>query len=261
MQLTGHINEDLVMALYLGNLSSEDQQRLQGHLADCSVCKREFALYGELLAGVETLVEKMGGAEKAPLLRAAIQQQLRRRQIYYDLLYHPLAGPIWVAATVNGVCLLQFSARTPFEIEEKLRALQPEAWLVRDRQATARLLDELREYLQRRRDHFSIAVDWRFVAAGFQRQVLEFVHKIPYGQVYTYGEIAQALGQPRATRAVGQALGNNPIPLIIPCHRVVAAGGKLGGFAAGTNLKRRLLELEGVRWPNFSRQMDLFTAR
>jgi methylated-DNA-[protein]-cysteine S-methyltransferase len=57
---------------------------------------------------------------------------------------------------------------------------------------------------------------------------------------------------------VGQALGSNPIPLVIPCHRVVASGGKLGGFSAGTNIKRRLLELEGVRWPNFSRQMDLF---
>ena len=258
MQLTGHLNEDQVMALYLGNLSSEEEQRLHRHVSDCATCHREFGLYREMFSGVETLVQELGGAARGPLLRAAIQQQLRRRQIYYDLLHHPLSGPLWVAASVKGVCLIQFSDRTPFEIEERLRQLQPEAWIVRDRQATAGVAEELRQYLQRRRDHFSLAIDWRFIPRGFQRQVLEFVSKIPYGQVYTYGEIAAILQQPKSARAVGQALGNNPIPLVIPCHRVVAAGGRLGGFAAGTNVKRRLLELEGVRWPNFSRQMDLF---
>lgn len=258
MQLTGHINEDLVMALYLGNLSSEDEQRLHQHVADCSACSHEFKLYREMLSGVETLVKEMGGTKHGPLLRTAIQQQLRRRQIYYDLLYHPLVGPLWVAASVRGVCLIQFSDHTPFEIEEKIRELQPEAWIVRDRQATAKLVAEIREYLQRRRDHFTTPIDWRLVMPGFQRRVLEFVSSIPYGQVYTYGEVAGILRQPRAARAVGQALGDNPIPLVIPCHRVVAAGGRLGGYSAGTNVKRRLLELEGVRWPNFSRQMDLF---
>ncbi len=258
MQLTGHINEDQVMALYLGNLSSEDEQRLHHHVSDCSACSRELALYREMLSGVETLVQEMGGAEHAPLLRTAIQKQLRRRQIYYDLLYHALVGPVWVAMSLQGVCMIHFSDRTPFEIEEELRELRPEAWIVRDRQATAKLVAELREYLQRRRDHFMIPIDWRFITPGFQRQVLEFVGRIPYGQVYTYGEVAEFLRQPKAARAVGQALGNNPIPMVIPCHRVVAAGGKLGGFSAGTNIKRRLLELEGVRWPNFSRQMDLF---
>ncbi len=258
MQLTGHINEDQVMALYLGNLSSEEEQRLNRHVSDCSTCRREFSLYREMLTGVETLAKEMGGPKHAPLLRTAIRQQMRGRQIFYDLLFHPLVGPLWVASSIKGVCLVNFSDHTPFEIEENLRQLQPEAWLVRDRQATATLVEELREYLQRRRNHFSVPIDWRFAPAGFQRQVLEFVSRIPYGQVYTYGEVAEILQQPKAARAVGQALGSNPIPLVIPCHRVVAAGGKLGGFSAGTNIKRRLLELEGVRWPNFSRQVDLF---
>jgi len=258
MQLTGHINEDQAMALYLGNLSLEEEQLLHRHVSDCSACQREFTTYREMFTGMETLVQEMGGTEHAPRLRTAIQQQLRRRQIYYDLLYHPLAGPLWAAMSLRGVCLINFSDRTPFEIEEELRQVQPEAWIVRDRRATANLMAELREYLQRRRDHFTTPIDWRFIAPGFRRQVLEFVSKIPYGQVYTYGEVAGILQQPKAARAVGQALGKNPIPLIIPCHRVVAAGGKLGGFSAGTNIKKRLLELEGVRWPNFSRQMELF---
>ena len=75
----------------------------------------------------------------------------------------------------------------------------------------------------------------------------------------TYGEVAEKLGNPKSSRAVGQALGANPIPIVIPCHRVIARDGKLGGFSAGVNMKRRLLELEGVRWPNVTRQLDLFS--
>jgi O-6-methylguanine DNA methyltransferase len=258
VQLTGHINEDLVMALYLGNVAVEEKQRIRQHVTECSGCAREFELYRELLSGVETLVKKMGGTEHADRLRTSIQGQFRQRQIYYDLFYHSLVGPIWIAATTRGACMLQFSEHTPFEIEELLREEQPEAWIVRDKQALGRITAELRDYFQRRLENFSFQVDWRFVPAGFKREVLQTVAKIPYGQVYTYGEIAERLGQPKAVRAVGQALAANPIPIFVPCHRVVAAGRKLGGFSAGPNIKRRLLELEGVRWPDFSRQMDLF---
>lgn len=258
MQLTGHINEDVMMALYLGNVATEEKSRIRAHVAECSGCSREFELYRELLSGVETLVQNMGGAQHADRLRVSIQGQLRQRQIYYDLFYHSLVGPMWIAATTQGVCMLQFAEHTPFEIEELLREAQSEAWIIRDKQALAHITSELRDYFQRRREQFSFALDWRFVPTGFKREVLRLVSKIPYGQVYTYGEIAERLGQPKAVRAVGQALAANPIPIVVPCHRVVAAGGKLGGFSAGANIKRKLLELEGVRWPNFSRQMDLF---
>lgn len=258
MQITGHINEDLVMAMYLGNLAAEDQQRLQRHASECPICKRELTTYCEVLSGLEALALKVGGQQRAAISRATLKQQMRKRQIYYDLLHHPLAGPMWIASTAAGICLAKFSERTPFEIEEFLKAQQPEAWIVRDKNATATIIAELRDYLQKRLTQFSTAIDWRFVPAGFKREVLQVVSKIPYGQVCTYGEIAERLGNPRAVRAVGQALGANPIPIFIPCHRVVASNGKLGGFAAGENLKRRLLALEGVRWPNVTKQLDLF---
>lgn len=258
MQLTGHINEDVVMALYLGNVPGEEKQRIYHHVNECSGCMREFDLYRQVLSGVETLVQEMGGTQRAGRLRAAIQGRLRQRQIFYDLFYHTLTGPLWVAATTSGVCTVQFSEHTPFEIEELLRAQQPEAWIVREKSALSKIITELREYFQRRRERFSIPIDWRFVPEGFKRQALQMASKIPYGQVYTYGELAERLGNPKAVRAVGQALGANPVPIIVPCHRVIAAGGKLGGFSAGPKIKRRLLELEGVRWPNVSRQMDLF---
>lgn len=258
MQLTGHINEDTVMALYLGNVPVEEKQRIYHHVNECSGCMREFDLYRQVLSGVETLVKEMGGEQRAGSLRATIQGRLRERQIFYDLFYHALVGPMWVAATTSGICAVQFAEHTPFEIEELLRAQQPEAWIVRDKSALAKIITELREYFQRRLERFSNPIDWRFVPQGFKREVLKWVSKIPYGQVYTYGELAERLGNPKAVRAVGQALGANPIPIVVPCHRVIAAGGKLGGFSAGPKIKRRLLELEGVRWPNVSRQMDLF---
>lgn len=83
-------------------------------------------------------------------------------------------------------------------------------------------------------------------ATPFERRVYEATKRIPFGKVATYGQIARAIGEPNASRAVGQALGKNPIAIVIPCHRVVASDGKLGGFSAGLSYKRRLLRLEGV---------------
>ena len=87
-----------------------------------------------------------------------------------------------------------------------------------------------------------IAVD----GTAFQKSVWREMRSIPLGETVSYGEIADAIGKPRAARAVGQACGANPIPLLIPCHRVLASGGQLGGFSGGLDWKRRLLAIEGV---------------
>jgi methylated-DNA-[protein]-cysteine S-methyltransferase len=266
MQLIGHINEDQVMALYLGELSGDEERRLQRHVSDCPGCHREFSLYREILGGVETLVRQMGGRQ-AELLRAAIKSKMREKQIYYEFMQHPLTGQMMAAVTNRGVCMIQFTDKTAFEIEEMLRQRQPEVWIKRDQLMTAAIIQELRLYLQRQLSRFTIPIDWRFVAGDFQRRVLQLTSRISYGQVYTYGEIAKKLGKPKSSQAVGQALGANPLPILIPCHRVVASGGKLGGFSGrpdedGLNLKRRLLQLEGVRWSDkgkqLTRQVELF---
>ncbi len=83
----------------------------------------------------------------------------------------------------------------------------------------------------------------------FDARALAAARKIPYGQVRTYGWLAEAAGRPGAARAAGQAVARNPFPIIIPCHRVIAADGRLGGFGGGLEMKRKLLELEGVRLP------------
>ncbi len=108
-----------------------------------------------------------------------------------------------------------------------------------------RVSAELSAYLDGDRTGFTVP----FEPAGteFQRRVWLELTRIPYGETRTYGEVARSIGKPGASRAVGQANNRNPVPLIVPCHRVVGAGGALGGFGAGVALKKRLLSLEGRR--------------
>ncbi|HEU4403088.1 MAG TPA: methylated-DNA--[protein]-cysteine S-methyltransferase [Candidatus Polarisedimenticolia bacterium] len=102
---------------------------------------------------------------------------------------------------------------------------------------------ELREYLNGERSFFSVPVDLSALPE-FQRRVLEETMRIPFGEARSYTWIARRIGRPRAVRAVGTALGRNPVPFIVPCHRVLRSDGSLGGYAFGLGMKRRLLELE-----------------
>jgi methylated-DNA-[protein]-cysteine S-methyltransferase len=106
------------------------------------------------------------------------------------------------------------------------------------------LLSEMKEYLFGIRKTFSVMIDWDSIA-GFQRDVLELTASIPYGEWLTYGAIAKQIGKPSAARAVGHALRDNPMPIIIPCHRVLGAGGELRGYIGGLEIKAFLLQLEG----------------
>ena len=105
---------------------------------------------------------------------------------------------------------------------------------------------QLNEYLAHQRTDFDLPLDWTTIH-GFQREVLELTYHIPFGAALTYGEIARRLGKPAASRAVGAALGRNPLPILIPCHRVVAANGALTGYSAADGIKTKawLLTLEG----------------
>ena len=103
---------------------------------------------------------------------------------------------------------------------------------------------QLDEYFARAREHFDIAVDWTLVGE-WGRKILDACAAIPYGEVRTYGDMATAAGSPKASRAAGTALGHNPVPIVVPCHRVLRSGGKLGGYTGGLHIKEHLLRLEG----------------
>ena len=105
---------------------------------------------------------------------------------------------------------------------------------------------ELEQYFEGRRRKFQVPVDWALTSPGFRSRALHAVARIPYGKVKTYTEIAKEAGNPRAFRAAGTACGHNPIPLIVPCHRVVQSGGGIGNYGGGPEMKRALLDLEGA---------------
>jgi methylated-DNA-[protein]-cysteine S-methyltransferase len=107
-------------------------------------------------------------------------------------------------------------------------------------------LDQLQQYFAGERTRFDLELDLTGVATNFQRQVYQRLLAVEYGHVISYGELARAVGGPGLARAVGQAVGANPIPIVIPCHRVVGAGGRLTGFGGGLPAKIALLRLEGV---------------
>ena len=116
-------------------------------------------------------------------------------------------------------------------------AQQKEAW-----EPNRAAIQQILEYLKGKRVDFDLPLDVR--ATDFQRRVYDALQAVPYGQVRTYTEVAEAIGHPKAVRAVGTANGSNPLSLVIPCHRIVAAGGKLGGYGGGLPLKKKLLAME-----------------
>lgn len=118
----------------------------------------------------------------------------------------------------------------------------PDTWPPLLREAVA----QLEAYFRRERSSFDIPLDLDAVTA-FQRQVYDELMKVPHGRLTTYGELAGKVGRPDGARAVGQAVGANPVPIVIPCHRVVAADGRLGGFSGGLPVKVALLALENVQ--------------
>ena len=157
-------------------------------------------------------------------------------------------GGLMVAVTPRGLACVAFEggdyrdgvlARIAREISPRIlfSAKGTDAWR-----------RELDEYFGATRTRFDLRIDRRLIH-GIARDVLVQTSKIGFGQTNTYGEIAKKIGHPSAARAVGRALGSNPIPIVIPCHRVIGASGKLTGYAGGLDRKITLLELEGVLAP------------
>lgn len=178
-------------------------------------------------------------------LRGRLADQLPR-QVYFDSLEGTSLGTVFVAVSQRGLIALNFGVSEDAFLAsvEKRTGTRPDRAPERTREAE----EQVAAYLTGERTRFDLPVDLVSLT-DFQREVLEATAQIPRGQVTTYAEIARRIGRPKAYRAVGQALGNNPVPLVIPCHRVVAADGSLTGYSGGSGIKTkaRLLELEGAR--------------
>ena len=188
-------------------------------------------------------------------LDRAVQGVLARaeRDGLIDVAYAPVDSPfgrLLVARTDRGVVRVALpkhrGARQSEDevLEDLARFISP-----RVLESPARLDEERREledYFKGKRHHFDVAIDWKLTPAGFRSRALHAVARIPYGETRTYGQIARQAGNARAFRAAGTACGHNPIPLIVPCHRVVQTGGGIGNYGGGPEMKRALLDLEGA---------------
>jgi len=145
--------------------------------------------------------------------------------------------------TENGLLRLVLPSK-PNEAELLMLPTATHAETGREAAFARLLLGELGEYFAGQRRGFTVPVELSAVS-GFFARVLSELCKVPYGAVVTYGQLAALAGKPKAARAVGAAMRNNPVPIVVPCHRVVAANGDIGGFTPGLEIKRRLLGVEG----------------
>ncbi len=157
--------------------------------------------------------------------------------VRYDIVASPV-GELLLAATPRGLCRISYTVDGQDEALARMFGLR----------VLRAPLDEVRreldEYFAGRRRDFDLKLDLR--VAPFHEAVLHELARVPYGHLDTYGGLAAKVGRPRAARAVGSVMNRNPIPIVLPCHRIVGANGSLTGYAGGLHVKRALLELEGA---------------
>jgi methylated-DNA-[protein]-cysteine S-methyltransferase len=180
-------------------------------------------------------------------VQRAVARLVRQAEADVDVGFAEVESPfgrLLVAVTSRGLLRLAYPDEAPDQVLEEL-ADRVSPRILRAPARTDAIVRQLGEYFEGDRLRFDVPVDWS-LTGGFGRKVLRTTARIPYGDVRTYGQVAMGAGSPRAYRAAGNALGANPIPIVVPCHRVVQAGGRLGGYTGGVERKEFLLRLEGA---------------
>jgi methylated-DNA-[protein]-cysteine S-methyltransferase len=162
--------------------------------------------------------------------------------VAYDLVDTPV-GTLLVAATERGLCRIAYDAEPEREVDRLAHAFGVR--IMRSQRPIDPARRQLDEYFSGRRQRFDLDVDIGLLA-DFNRRVLRELARVPYGEVVTYGELAARAARPRAARAVGTVMNRNPLPIVLPCHRVIGSNGKLVGYAGGLERKESLLRLEGA---------------
>ena len=162
--------------------------------------------------------------------------------VAYDRVDSPI-GDLLVATTRRGLCRISYDAEPEREVERLARTFGVR--VLRSSKPIDEARRELDEYFSGTRRRFDLALDVELLA-DFNRRVLRELARVPYGEVVTYGELASRAARPRAARAVGTVMNRNPLPIVLPCHRVIGSNGKLVGYAGGLERKEALLRLEGA---------------
>ena len=201
----------------------------------------------------DDLERRLAAPPEAPLDAATLRRRLAGRaaaagllDVAYGTMDSPL-GELTVIVTPRGLVRLSYPGEgIGDQLQQLADRVSPRILAAPER--TDEVRRQLDAYFAGRRHAFDVPIDWRLVR-GFAGQVLRATARIPFGSVSSYREVASEAGSPNAYRAAGNALGSNPIPIVVPCHRVLHAGGGLGGYTGGVERKRFLLELEGALAP------------
>src|ERR1700730_14708809 len=240
------VERDLV-AVAAGEAGPTAAQGVERHVGICGACRDELGRYRVLEGMVSDLRRApMPGADPT-LARAELESRLadiRSRMVTYGIYPSPL-GRILIARSELGVSMVRYIDSDDSARSHLARLAGDE--VVEDKAAIEPVYRELLDYLNARETRLNWPLDLRWARSDFQRRVLAATAELPYGAVTSYAGIARRIGTPSAVRAVAQALRRNPVPIVIPCHRVIGNGGDLTGYAGNRiSLKRTLLSLEGV---------------
>jgi methylated-DNA-[protein]-cysteine S-methyltransferase len=239
--------EPALVAVGVGEGSPAATEVVEEHVTHCASCRDELGRYRALDRLVADLRLAPVPAADPALARAHLESRLadlRRRLVTFGIFSSPL-GPILIARSEEGVSMVEYLESEAAAASHLARLVGVDA--VEDEARTQALHQDLLDYLDGRRTRLDWPLDLRLASSDFQRRVLQVTSRLPYGAVTSYGHIAREIGEPRATRAVAQALRRNPLPIVIPCHRVIGSTGDLTGYAGNkVTLKQRLLTLEGV---------------
>lgn len=216
--------DPVLFALAEGRLEGEGA-RAALHLGECEECRERAVEY-------RALGDAVGSLDASDAVR-------------WDALESPF-GRAFLAATRHGLARLSWTGEHDAgSFRRHLEESFPERPVVRGGGRLAEARREVEEYFEGRRSSFDFPVDLT-VLSDFERQVLGTLwEEVSFGEVIPYAELARRIGRPRAARAVGNALGRNPVAIVIPCHRVIRSDGSLGGYMGGLRFKRHLLALEG----------------
>ena len=239
------VEPDLI-AVAMEEASASAARRVNTHLAGCPECRQELGRYQEIEGAMTGLRRAPAPGSGPTLARAELEHRLadlRTRLVRYGV-FESALGPVLIGATEQGVSVVEYLAGRG-GAGVKLARRGAEA--VEDVARTEGLFRDLTEYLEGRRTRLDWPLDLRLAGSDFQRRVLEATLRLPFGAVASYARIARELGLPKASRAVAQALRHNPLPIVVPCHRVVGSDGDLVGYAGNRiGLKQQLLSLEGI---------------
>ncbi len=191
------------------------------------------------------IVERVKAEQIRPpaiiIIGDVVRLRPRLMTIFYASLPEGIPGKeVFVAATREGICRITFGSEKSFLKE--LKSIYKGSLILRDERQLDPVLSELRNYFRGMPAEFTSKLD--LSGTDFQKKVWKSLLKIPYGKTASYKDVAGMIGVPQAVRAVGGACGRNPVPIIIPCHRVIGADGSLGGYSGGLSIKKALLKLE-----------------